>query len=138
MNQIQISSVSDLTRAAREFLSLMDQATVFAFRGEMGAGKTTFIKAICEALGVGDVINSPSFSIVNEYRSATGELIYHFDCYRLKRVEEALDFGFEDYMESGCLCFIEWPDIVEDLLPSDVVFVDIRVNDDDSRVVTLS
>jgi tRNA threonylcarbamoyladenosine biosynthesis protein TsaE len=138
MNQIQISSVSDLARAAREFLSLMDQATVFAFRGEMGAGKTTFIKAICEALGVGDVINSPSFSIVNEYRSATGELIYHFDCYRLKRVEEALDFGFEDYMESGCLCFIEWPDIVDDLLPSDTVFVDIRVNDDDSRVVTLS
>lgn len=138
MNQIQISSVSDLARAACEFLSLMDQATVFAFRGEMGAGKTTFIKAICEALGVGDVINSPSFSIVNEYRSATGELIYHFDCYRLKRVEEALDFGFEDYMESGCLCFIEWPDIVDDLLPSDTVFVDIRVNDDDSRVVTLS
>lgn len=138
MNQIQISSVSDLARAAREFLSLMDQATVFAFRGEMGAGKTTFIKAICEALGIGDVINSPSFSIVNEYRSATGELIYHFDCYRLKRVEEALDFGFEDYMESGCLCFIEWPDIVDDLLPSDTVFVDIRVNDDDSRVVTLS
>ena len=138
MNQIQISSVSDLDRAAREFLSLMDQATVFAFRGEMGAGKTTFIKAICEALGVGDVINSPSFSIVNEYRSATGELIYHFDCYRLKRVEEALDFGFEDYMESGCLCFIEWPDIVDSLLPSDVVWVDIRVNDDGSRSVTLS
>ena len=138
MTQIQISSVEDLDRAAREFLAAMDQATVFAFRGEMGAGKTTFIKAVCEALGVEDVINSPSFSIVNEYRSATGELIYHFDCYRLKRVEEALDFGFEDYMESGCLCFIEWPDIVEDLLPGDTVMVDIRVNGDETRTVTLS
>lgn len=138
MTQIQISSVEDLDRAAREFLAAMDQATVFAFRGEMGAGKTTFIKAVCEALGVEDVINSPSFSIVNEYRSASGELIYHFDCYRLKRVEEALDFGFEDYMESGCLCFIEWPDIVGELLPGDTVMVDIRVNGDETRTVTLS
>lgn len=138
MTQIQISSVEDLDRAAREFLAAMNQATVFAFRGEMGAGKTTFIKAVCEALGVEDVINSPSFSIVNEYRSASGELIYHFDCYRLKRVEEALDFGFEDYMESGCLCFIEWPDIVGELLPGDTVMVDIRVNGDETRTVTLS
>ncbi len=138
MTQIQIPSVEALSQAAREFLAAMDQATVFAFRGEMGAGKTTFIKAICEALGVEDVINSPSFSIVNEYRSSSGELIYHFDCYRLKRVDEALDFGFEDYMESGSLCFIEWPDIVADLLPSDVVWVDIKVNEDGSRTVKLS
>ncbi len=138
MTQIQIPSVEALSQAAREFLAAMDQATVFAFRGEMGAGKTTFIKAICEALGVEDVINSPSFSIVNEYRSSSGELIYHFDCYRLKRVDEALDFGFEDYMESGSLCFIEWPDIVANLLPSDVVWVDIKVNEDGSRTVKLS
>ncbi len=116
----------------------MDQSTVFAFYGDMGAGKTTLIKAICEQLGVEDTINSPTFAIVNEYRSNTSsELIYHFDCYRIKEIEEALDFGFEDYMESGALCFIEWPQNVEVLLPEDTVKVYIHVNEDDSRIVEL-
>lgn len=133
--KIEIKNVGALADAARKFIEAMDQATVFAFRGEMGAGKTTFIKAICEALGVEDTINSPTFAIVNEYRSATAELIYHFDCYRIKKEEEALDFGFEDYMESGALCFIEWPENVENLLPGDCVNVRITVNEDGSRSV---
>ena len=135
--KISIPNTEALPQAAHEFLAAMDDRTVFAFRGEMGAGKTTFIKAICEALGVEDEVNSPTFAIVNEYRSeTTAELIYHFDCYRLKKVEEALDFGFEDYMESSALCFIEWPDIVEDLLPGDVVEVSIKVEEDGTRVIT--
>lgn len=133
--EIIIKDINDLPRAAKEFIAAMDQDTVFAFRGEMGAGKTTFIKAICEALGVEDSINSPTFAIVNEYRSATAELIYHFDCYRIKKLEEALDFGFEDYMESGALCLIEWPENVEELLPGDTVNVSITVQEDGSRRV---
>lgn len=133
--KIEIENVGALADAARKFIGAMDQATVFAFRGEMGAGKTTFIKAICEALGVEDTINSPTFAIVNEYRSATAELIYHFDCYRIRKEEEALDFGFEDYMESGALCFIEWPENVGNLLPGDCVNVSITVNEDGSRSV---
>ena len=132
--ELIIKSVEELPEAAHEFVKAMDDRTVFAFHGEMGAGKTTFIKAVCLALGVEDEVNSPTFAIVNEYRSATtAELIYHFDCYRLKKVEEALDFGFEDYMESSALCFIEWPDIVEDLLPGDVVNVDITVDAEGAR-----
>jgi tRNA threonylcarbamoyladenosine biosynthesis protein TsaE len=136
--EIIIKDINDLPRAAKEFIAAMDQDTVFAFRGEMGAGKTTFIKAICEALGVEDSINSPTFAIVNEYRSATAELIYHFDCYRIKKLEEALDFGFEDYMESGALCLIEWPENVEELLPGDTVNVSITVQEDGSRRVVTS
>ena len=132
--ELIIPSVDNLAQAAHDFIAAMDDRTVFAFHGEMGAGKTTFIKAVCEALGVDDEVNSPTFAIVNEYRSATtAELIYHFDCYRLKKVEEALDFGFEDYMESSALCFIEWPDIVDELLPGDTVHVHITVSDDGSR-----
>jgi tRNA threonylcarbamoyladenosine biosynthesis protein TsaE len=134
--EINIPNLAALPEAAKAFIAAMDQSTVFAFRGEMGAGKTTFIKAICEALGVEDTINSPTFAIVNEYRSATAELIYHFDCYRIKQIEEALDFGFEDYMDSGALCFIEWPENVEELLPGDTINVFIRVQEDGSRVVT--
>lgn len=136
--KIIIPNTDSLTTAAQKFISAMDQSTVFAFYGDMGAGKTTLIKAICEQLGVEDTINSPTFAIVNEYRSNTSsELIYHFDCYRIKEIEEALDFGFEDYMESGALCFIEWPQNVEVLLPEDTVKVYIHVNEDDSRIVEL-
>lgn len=133
--KIEIRDIEDLPRAARKFVGRMDQATVFAFRGEMGAGKTTFIKAICEVLGVEDTINSPTFAIVNEYRSETAELIYHFDCYRLESTAEAVDIGFEDYVNSGALCFIEWPEVVESLLPDDCVNVNICVGDDGSRTV---
>ena len=134
--KLTIATPEALPEAAQEFIAAMDQNTVFAFRAEMGAGKTTFIKAICEELGVEDTINSPTFAIVNEYRSATAELIYHFDCYRIKKIDEAIDFGFEDYMDSGALCFIEWPENVEDLLPGDTVNVYIKVEEDGSRIVT--
>lgn len=134
--KINIPNIEALPEAAHEFLAAMDDRTVYAFRGSMGAGKTTFIKALCEALGVEDEVNSPTFAIVNEYRSeTTAELIYHFDCYRIQKIEEALDFGFEDYMESSALCFIEWPENVEELLPGDVVNVSITVNDDESRTI---
>lgn len=135
---ISVPNIEALPQAAHEFLAAMDDRTVFAFHGEMGAGKTTFIKALCEALGVEDEVNSPTFAIVNEYRSeTTAELIYHFDCYRIQKIEEAMDFGFEDYMESSALCFIEWPENVEELLPGDVVNVNITVNEDGSRTIEM-
>ena len=124
--QITVQSENELAQAARTFVQAMDQATVFAFYGKMGAGKTTFIKALCEELGVSDVVNSPTFSIVNEYRSdTTGELVYHFDFYRIEKLDEVYDMGYEDYFYSGALCFIEWPELVEELLPEDAVKVEI-------------
>lgn len=138
MQTIQISSLENIREAAKEFIAAMDDRTVFAFRGHMGAGKTTFIKAICEELGVEDVINSPTFAIVNEYRSdETGELIYHFDFYRINKLSEAEDIGTEDYFYSGALCFIEWPEKIEELLPGDVVEVSISENPDGTRTVTV-
>ena len=121
--EIKITSLDNINEAAREFVAAMGDNTVFAFYGKMGAGKTTFIKAVCECLGVTDVINSPTFAIVNEYRSDSGELIYHFDFYRIKKLEEVYDMGYEDYFYSGALCFIEWPELVEELLPTDAVKV---------------
>lgn len=134
--QIKIDSLDNIRAAAREFVKNMGEGNVYAFYGKMGAGKTTFIKAICEELGVDDVITSPTFSIVNEYRSeTTGELIYHFDFYRIKKLEEVYDMGYEDYFYSGALCFLEWPELIEELLPGDAVKVTITQNDDDSRTV---
>jgi tRNA threonylcarbamoyladenosine biosynthesis protein TsaE len=136
MTEIIIGNLSDINQAAREFIGKMGDHTVFAFNGKMGAGKTTFIKALCEELGVSDVINSPTFAIVNEYRSdETAELIYHFDFYRINKIQEAYDLGAEDYFYSGALCFIEWPDKVEGLLPSDTVSVSIEEQPDGSRTV---
>lgn len=137
---IHVASPDGLPQAARQFVELMDDRTVYAFDGEMGAGKTTFISALSQALGVDpDEANSPSFAIVNEYRSeTTAELIYHFDLYRLESLEEALDMGIEDYLDSGALCLIEWPAMVEDLLPDDTVKVEIRVNADDSRDIIVT
>lgn len=136
---INIATLADLEAAAKEFIGAMGDYTVYAFNGTMGAGKTTFINALCKALGVEDVTNSPSFSIINEYRSdTTAELIYHFDCYRLENIAEAEDIGVEDYFACGALCFIEWPERIDELLPFDTVNVDIKVNDDDSRTMTLT
>lgn len=137
---IHIKNLEDLPRAAKEFVEAMGDATVFAFHGDMGAGKTTFINALARALGVeDDVTNSPSFSIVNEYRSdTTAELIYHFDLYRLENLEEALDIGIEDYFDSGAICLIEWSDIVNDILPNDTVDVYITENPDGTRTVKLN
>lgn len=135
--EIKIQSPAQLPEAAKQFVQAMDQNTVFAFYGKMGTGKTTFIKAICEELGVTDVINSPTFSIVNEYRSdTTGELIYHFDFYRIKKIEEVYDMGYEDYFDSGAVCFIEWPELIDDLLPGDAVKVSITEQEDGSRIVS--
>ena len=134
--QIKIDSLDNIHAAAREFVKNMGEGNVYAFYGKMGAGKTTFIKAICEELGVDDVITSPTFSIVNEYRSeTTGELIYHFDFYRIKKLEEVYDMGYEDYFYSGALCFLEWPELIEELLPGSAVKVTITQNDDDCRTV---
>ncbi len=135
---IQITSLDTIHDAAKQFIAAMGDNTVFAFYGKMGAGKTTFIKAVCEELGVTDVINSPTFAIVNEYRSESGELIYHFDFYRINKVEEAFDFGYEDYFYSGALCFIEWPELIEELLPSDAVKVIIEEKEDGTRSIEMN
>lgn len=133
--EIKIQALEEIHEAARTFIREMGDNTVFAFYGKMGAGKTTFIKAVCECLGVEDVINSPTFAIVNEYRSETGELIYHFDFYRIKKLEEVYDMGYEDYFYSGALCFIEWPELIEEVLPGNAVKVEIEEAEDGSRVI---
>lgn len=136
--KISIQSLEAIKEAAHEFIAVMGDYTVFAFNGEMGAGKTTFIKALCEELGVEDIANSPSFAIINEYRSeTTAELIYHFDCYRLESEEEAEEIGVEDYFYSGALCFIEWPERIESLLPDDTVEVEMVEQEGGSREITL-
>lgn len=137
--EIRINSLAELPAAAKQFVEQMGDETVYAFYGEMGVGKTTFIAELCRALGVEeDVANSPSFSIINEYRSeTTAELIYHFDLYRLENIEEALDIGVEDYFDSGALCLLEWPERIEDILPDDTVKVSITLNDDHSRTLKI-
>ena len=136
--KIDIPSLDMVRESARQFVAAMGERTVFAFYGKMGAGKTTFIKAICEELGVADVINSPTFAIVNEYCSeTTAELIYHFDFYRIKKFEEVYDMGYEDYLYSGARCFIEWPELIDDLLPGDAVRVEITEEPDGSRSVQM-
>lgn len=132
---ITIKSTDTIREAAKEFIAAMGNDTLFAFYGKMGAGKTTFIKAICEELGVQDVITSPTFAIVNEYTDGEGMPIYHFDFYRIKRMEEVFDMGCEEYFESGSLCFMEWPELVEEVLPEDVVKVTITEQEDGTRLV---
>ena len=133
--EFHISSTEQINQVAQEFIAAMGNHKLFAFYGEMGAGKTTFIKALCDELGVIDVVNSPTFAIANDYETALGDHIYHFDFYRLKTPQEALDFGVEDYFYSGHICFMEWPDQIGTLLPTESVRVAITVNDDGSRTV---
>ncbi len=133
--RIEIPSVDKIQEAARQFVCQMGDAKVFAFYGKMGAGKTTFIKAICQELGVEDVITSPTFALVNEYTAGDGSPIFHFDFYRIKKLEEVYDMGYEDYFYSGALCLMEWPELVEELLPQDAVAVTIHANADGSRSI---
>ena len=136
MSEIIIHSLEDIKRAAREFVALIGNRRIFALYGHMGAGKTTFIKAICEELGVTDAVSSPTFAIVNEYASNMGS-IYHFDFYRIKRSSEVLDLGFEDYAYSGNLCLMEWPELIEEFLPEETVEVHIEEIEGGKRRVTV-
>lgn len=140
MKTIEVPNLEALPEAARRFAAEMGDNTVFAFYGDMGAGKTTFINELCRVLGVdSDDTASPTFALINEYRSdTTAELIYHFDFYRIEDLEEAIDLGIEDYFDSGAICLIEWPERVAAALPADTVSVKIVVNDDDSRTITMS
>ena len=133
---IIIKDIEHIREAAREFIKQTGDRHVFAFYGKMGAGKTTFVKAICEELGVEDVITSPTFAIINEYTTGEGDSLFHFDFYRIKKLEEVYDMGYEDYFYSGALCFIEWPELIEDILPDDAVHVSITEQEDGSRLVT--
>lgn len=135
--EILVENIDSLDKAAQEFIAQMKpENRIYAFYGKMGAGKTTFIKALCEALGVEDTVTSPTFAIVNAYESARCGDIFHFDFYRIKRLEEVYDMGFEDYFYSGSYCFIEWPELVEELLPADAVKVTIAENADGTRSIT--
>ena len=159
MISIVIKDIDHIREAAREFIEHIGEHRVFAFYGKMGAGKTTFVKAICEELGVDDVITSPTFAIINEYTATpptaaanssfslrecgvanftlhSSLQIYHFDFYRIKKLEEVYDMGYEDYFYSGALCFIEWPELIEEILPDDAVRVSIAEQEDGSRTVT--
>ena len=136
--EIKINDLEHIREAARQFIDAMGTEHVFAFYGSMGAGKTTFIKAICEELGVDDFVTSPTFAIVNEYVTSTGGTIYHFDFYRIKKLEEVYDMGYEDYFYSDALCFIEWPEMMEELLPDNAVRVSIKENADGTRTVSRS
>ena len=132
---IAIKSIDSIADAAQEFIAQMGDNKIFAFYGSMGAGKTTFVKALCEAMGVTDTVNSPTFAIVNEYDTPLGCPIYHFDFYRIKRLAEVYDMGYEDYFYGRGLCFIEWPELVEELLPEDTVKVTIEEQPDGTRLV---
>ena len=136
VNEITIRDVNDLDRAAGEFLDRIGDNRLIAFYAPMGAGKTTFTTALCHALGVKDAVCSPTFTIVNEYLDGNGEAVYHFDFYRITKPSEAMDIGLYDYLDSGSLCFMEWPENIEELLPEETLKVNIKVNDDLSRTLS--
>lgn len=136
MTEIKINGLEDLSRAAKEFLEKIRDHTIIAFYGSMGAGKTTFITALCKELGVSDVVNSPTFTIVNEYLTEAGRPVYHFDFYRINRLSEAMDIGLYEYFDSGELCLIEWPELIEELLPEDTLKVTIQAEDTNTRTLT--
>ena len=135
-HEVIICDTADLDRAAAEFLEKIGDNTLVAYFAPMGAGKTTFTTALCKALGVTDPVGSPTFAIVNEYLRADGDYMYHFDFYRINKLSEAVEIGLDDYLYSGCLCIMEWPENVEELLPEDTLRVNITVNPDLSRTLT--
>ena len=134
--EITINGLDTIRSAARQFIENIGSSRVFAFYGKMGAGKTTFVKALCEELGCDDVITSPTFAIVTEYTDGEQQPVYHFDFYRIKKLEEVYDMGYEEYFYSGALCLIEWPELIEDVLPDDTVRVTIEEQADGSRLLT--
>lgn len=134
--KLTISNIETINDTARQFIEAMKgKGTCFAFYAPMGAGKTTFIKAVCEELGVTDVITSPTFAIINEYTAGNGTPVYHFDFYRIKKQEEVYDMGCEEYFYSGHYCFMEWPELIEDALPEDVIKITITPQSDGSRII---
>ena len=135
MKSLEINSLETINLTAKQFLEQIGNQKVFAFNGAMGAGKTTFIKAICQKLGVKETINSPTFSIINEYETDDRKIIYHFDCYRINNVAEAINIGAEEYLYSGNLCFIEWAENILPILPLDTVEVNIKEVESQKRVV---
>lgn len=136
-HSLLMKDLSEIDSTAREFIRLTAGHSIVAFHAPMGAGKTTFIKALCNCLGVSsDAVSSPTFAIVNEYLTDSGEVVYHFDFYRISREEEALDIGLYDYLDSGSLCLIEWPENIAGLLPEETLTVDITVGDDGSRMLS--
>lgn len=134
---IEVTDKKHLDSAARKLIKNSGEKRIFAFYGAMGSGKTTFIKAICNVLGAADIVSSPTFTLVNEYRTTEGESIYHIDFYRIKKQEEVLDFGIEEYLTGESWCFMEWPELVENILPEDMVKVRITVGADDRRILTI-
>lgn len=135
MTELRIKSLEDINSVAKQFIELAGERRVFAMYGAMGVGKTTFVKAVCEELGVDDTINSPTFAIVNEYRTPEDKVVYHFDFYRIEDVQEAYDFGYEDYFYSKAMCFIEWPERIESILPTDVINLNFTEEEDGSRIL---
>lgn len=135
-HEVIIKDLADLDRAAAEFLQKIGNNTLLAFFAPMGAGKTTFTTALCKALGVTDPVCSPTFTIVNEYMTSDGESMFHFDFYRINKVQEAYDIGVDDYFYSGCICIMEWPENIEEILPEETLRISIKVNPDLSRTIS--
>lgn len=138
MLEFKITSLENIEQIANEFIAKMGDNKLFAFYGEMGVGKTTFIKQLCKQLGVDGEITSPTFSLVNEYHTSEENILFHFDFYRIENPEEALDFGLYEYLDSGNICLMEWPEMIEDLLPEETVRVAITLNNDSSRTIKIN
>jgi tRNA threonylcarbamoyladenosine biosynthesis protein TsaE len=136
--KILIKDKKHLANAAETFLKHFGEYRIFAFYGSMGAGKTTIIKAICQALGAVDIVSSPTFTLVNEYRTSKGEILYHIDFYRIRKQEEVFDFGIEEYLAGESYCFMEWPELVEELLPEDTINIRISVDENEQRTLLIS
>ncbi len=136
--EIIIKDKKHLHTGARELLKQFGSSRIFAFYGSMGAGKTTIIKAVCEVLGVVDIISSPTFTLVNEYKTATADTIYHIDFYRIKKQEEVFDFGVEEYLTGDSWCFMEWPELIEEILPIGTIKVRLTVDKNEQRILSIS